>query len=323
MQPIIVSAAPSKEELRGAYERLRKAVAEEPQVTGHWLLLADICLHLGRKEEAKALLVKTIERDPRSRAAVQELLQGHLSPSELARLPLGKERVPFYEDAASILRYPLRGNGPVLLIGGGIVFTGLVMLARLTSIFFWIPTILTAGYLSFYMITIIENSARGQSDPPDYPDFANFWDSVLGPLLIVLSASFIPASLVVAYILLWGANVGVAPFLAVGLVYSPMALLAGAILQNALAPLNVLRVVRAIRASGKEYYLVVAVISGLAFVSYLGSLLFTKLHLPTLAAELIVQTLSLYFLLAEMHILGRIYLNHEREIGWFGGNERQ
>lgn len=312
----IVTAVKSPEELREQYVRLRKAVAEEPDDVGHWLLLADTCLRLGRTEEAKGLLVKTVEREPRCRSAALDLLGQYLGERDLARVQLGAERTPFYQDAAAILNYPLRRNGPALLVGGGLVFTGLAVLSRITTIFFWIPALFTLGYLASYTMTIIESSSRGNPDPPDYPDFSNFWDSVLGPFWIAVSASLIPSALPVAYLLVVGPNFGVAPCIALGLIYWPMALVAGATFQSALVTLDLPRVVRAIRICGKEYFLGILVMYGLVLVSILFCLL-AEMVLHWLASAVMVQILGLYFLLMEMHLLGRIYRNHEPEIGWF------
>jgi hypothetical protein len=318
--PIVGKLAPSDEELRLQYHKLRQAVADEPDVPGHRLLLGDLCLRLGRKEEAKAILFRAVERQPESRAAVLDLLRGHLSESELAKVPVGADRRPFYQDAAGILEYPFRGNGPVLLIGGGVVFTGLAILARITLYYCWIPGLLSLGYLASYMMSVIETSSRGNRQPPDYPDFASWFDSIMGPFWIFLSTLVIPFALPIAWIATFGLGLGFVPFLLVGLVYWPMGLMTGAILQSAEAPLNALMVVRAIRASAREYFPAVLVIYGMVLVSGLVALLISQI-LPFLFAEMVAETLGLYFLLVEMHILGRVYQNNSGAIGWFEPKE--
>jgi hypothetical protein len=307
--------APSAEDL-AKYEKLCTAIAEEPGVVGHRLLLADICLRLGRKQEAKAVLVKAMEREPASRPAALAILRGFLSEREMANLPIVEASIPFWEDAARVLSYPLAGNGPVLLIGGAIVFAILGLLVKTASIYFWLPMVLGAGYLASYMMTIIENSARAQRTPPDYPDFANFWDSILGPFWIAVCSCLIPMALPIAYVLLFGPNLGVLLTLPVGLAYLPMALIAGAIFQSAWQPLNVPLIIRAIRVTAREYFPAVLAIYGLTFVNGIASVL-AEAALPGALAALAVEGIGLYFLMVEMDILGRIYFNHSRKIGWF------
>jgi hypothetical protein len=264
-----------------------------------------------------------VERDPQARAPMVEVLRRHLTESEVSRMSLAGERIPFHRDAGGVLRYPLRGNGPPLIIGGGLLFTGLVYLACFSfrlefplGLFFWIPGLGAVGFLTSYMMAIIESAGHGNQDPPDYPDFTNIWDSVLGPFCTAVCASLIPAVPPAAYWLLVGADFGLAPFVALGLVYLPMALIAGTILQSSLAALNLPLVVKAMRAAGKEYFLGVGVIYGLVLLNWLAREGVYEL-LPSIFAEAIAQTVGLYFLLVEMHILGRIYLNHDRAIGWF------
>ncbi len=307
---------PSQEELREAYNRLRDLVNQNPGATANWILLVDTCLRLNRKEEAKAQAIKAIEREPRCREAMLELMKGQIGESELAKLPQGRMRTPFYQEASSILTYPFRGNGPALLIGGGVVFTALALVYKVMTFFFWLPLLITAGYLASYMMTIIDSSGRGSREPPDYPDFLSFGDSIIGPFWITTCASLFPAIFPLGYISLFGLNLGVIPFVALGLFYWPMALTAGSIFQSCLPVMNPALVIRAIRASGVEYLLGVLVIYGLVLVSWLAQT-FADMVLPALASHVAIQVLGLYFLMVEMHILGCIYRNHDEEIGWF------
>ncbi len=313
---------PSQEDLREAYNRLRELVSQDPGATANWILLVDTCLRLNRKEEAKAQAIKAIERDPRCREAMVEVMKGQISESEIAKLPQGKLRQPFYQEAASVLTYPFRGNGPALLIGGGVVFTALALLYKVMGVFCWLPILITAGYLASYMMTIIDSSGRGNREPPDYPDFMNFGDSIIGPFWIATCASLFPAVFPLGYIFLCGINLGVIPFVALGLFYWPMALTAGSIFQSCMPVMNPALVIRAIRACGVEYLLGVLVVYGLVLVSWLAQVL-ADMALPALASHVAIQVLGLYFLMVEMHILGCIYKNHDEEIGWFssGGSK--
>jgi hypothetical protein len=298
------------------YGKLRRAVDEEPAPTAHRLLLADTCFLLGRKQEAKGILVKAVDLDPRCRPRVLEMLRSHLPEKEVLDLPLREERKPFWEEASAVLRYPIQGNGPVLMVGGTVIFTILTILARVTSIFFWLPLLFGAGYLSSYLLTIIEGSSRGRREPPDYPDFMNFWDSILGPFWIAFCANLIPAALPVACALLLGPGPWIVIPILAGLVYWPMAMIAGAVFGNAVAPLNVPLVVRAIRVTAREYFPAVLAIWGFTLANWLVGTIVGKI-LPSLFADLAGWLVGLYFLMVEMDILGRIYCNHDHVLGWF------
>ncbi len=304
-------------DLLAHYERLRHAVEEEPHVTGHRLFLAEICLRLGRKEEAKGILLKASELDPSVRTEVRKLLGSAVNESELAGAVNLEDQVPFYQDAANVLRYPLRGNGPVLLIGGGVVFTALQFLLQLTTIFAWIVALIIAGYVFSYMMSIINSASQGEKEPPDYPDYMDFWDSILGPFWTFCCAGLVPLGLPLAYLIAFGPDLLVIlPMLAMGLLYWPMALIAGAIFGNSWAPLNVPLVIRAIRITAGEYFPAVLAIYGLIFFDWLLAFL-VHLVLPGLVAVLAAQVVGLYFMMVEMSILGRIYFNHQHKIGWF------
>ncbi len=320
MRPEISPALDTDPDLIKEYQRIRRAVRDEPGVVGYRLLLGDLCIRMGRKEEAREVLTQVMDLDPRSRDSALEHLRSILSEKEIASIPIRQARVPFYTNSARILSYPFRGNGWALLLGGGIVFAGMDFLARISTIFFWVPLLMIAGYLASYMLTIIETSGRGNPNPPDYPDFTSIWDSILGPFWLAFSASLIPLVLPIGYWLEFGLNAGMVPLIALGVVYWPMALIAGAIFQNALAPLNVVLVARGIRVTAVEYFPAVAAIYGLAFVNWLVSYL-TREVLPGPLSLLATEVIGLYFMMVEMHILGCIYYNHERALGWFSRGE--
>src|SRR4029453_11738014 len=72
-------------------------------------------------------------------------------------------------DAAA---YPLRGHGLVLILLGGIFLAFIDLLSRSfrmrTALFF---AIFGAGYLAAYMLHIVEASANGKKQLPDWPEF--------------------------------------------------------------------------------------------------------------------------------------------------------
>jgi len=49
----------------------------------------------------------------------------------------------------------------------------------------------------------------------------------------------------------------------------------------------------------------------------------TEAFLHPLLSLFAVQTAHLYFMMVEMNILGRIYYNHEKDLGWFVAPKRR
>jgi len=282
----------------------------------HRILLGELCLRLGRKQEAKQILTRTAQMDPGTLPRVKGLLGSVLSQKELDSFFIQPAPTPFHQDASAILSYPFKGNGPVLLIGGGLVFSVFYLLFMISTLFAWIMFLFIAGYMSSYMITIIDASAQGKRNPPDFPDYVEFWDSILNPFGLACAALLIPVVLPAAYLLALGHNFGVVPFIVLGLIYLPMALIVGAVSRNGFTPLNVPLVVKGITITYREYFPAILVVYGLYFVDFLIGLTI-EMVLPALVSLLVVQTIGLYFLMVEMNILGRIYYNHRFSLGWF------
>src|SRR5512133_374257 len=106
---------------------------------------------------------------------------------------------PLVYELPQALRYPLRGRGKVLLGVGSVVFWALSLLTHVSFVTY-IPVFFGVCYLCTYLVRVIAASAASESDPPDWPEFTNWWDDLLRPLLLVLASigiSFLPA-------LIWG-----------------------------------------------------------------------------------------------------------------------
>src|SRR5581483_4707715 len=120
------------------------------------------------------------------------------------------DAIDFFRSVPPAFKYPVIGDGVILLIGGALFFgfldasayitlhagkyepqtRALMMRAVLTCF------ILGAGYLFSYLKKIIYATASGDSRMPDWPDLSEWQADILAPMfqfLIVSVLSFGPA----------------------------------------------------------------------------------------------------------------------------------
>ncbi|HZT23093.1 MAG TPA: FHA domain-containing protein, partial [Verrucomicrobiae bacterium] len=131
-------------------------------------------------------------------------------------LPLEQTQAPaveqsFFARAGGAFGYPLKGDGWMLLICGGILFT-LIDAAKFLAHFAFIYgftalvflTVFGVGYLMRYLECIITDTARGENEMPDWPDLADFSSAVTGPFFQMVGLvvfCFSPAILLTIYAL--------------------------------------------------------------------------------------------------------------------------
>ena len=215
--------------------------------------------------------------------------------------------------------YPFRGRGKFLLIGGAIFF----WVARFLSavpIFGIVIALFVAGYLCAFMMKVIDSSARGEQEPPNWPDVSDFASDILYPLFLVIGTvafCFVPAiGLVIARsVYHWETATPVVVAVAAGLLYLPMGLMAVA-LWDSLAALNPLLIIPSILKVPLQYLTACVLLAAVVGLRYFSGQ-FVGGASPLLVGLPIVDFLGLYFLMVEMRILGLIYYGNEEKFGWF------
>ena len=184
------------------------------------------------------------------------------------------------------------------------------------SIFGVLLTVIFGGYLCAFMLQIINSAALGKKELPSWPDFTDIWDSMLGPLFMVLGVfviSFSPALVYFFFLMPRGASPLILPLLiGIGLFYQPMGLLAVAICNSvgALSPAFIFPSI--FRVFGK-YIVTCAVLLVLAGAKTLFTLLVS--FIPFVNA-ILSNFLLLYFLTVQMRLLGLIYATSEKALEW-------
>ena len=226
------------------------------------------------------------------------------------------EEKPFFPEIFKAFLYPIREGGIWIVIIGGIFFWVAQLIAAM-SLFGLLMTIFISGYFSAYMIKIINSSAFGHTKLPDWPDFMDFFESILRPFFLVFVTSvvsFLPAVLYMFFMIPRGAPPNVFYALIIfGLLYQPMGLLAVAI-YNTITALNPLLVLPSILRILAEYIVTCVVLILLIYARQIASI-FIVAFVPFVSMP-IISILTLYFLAVQMRILGMIYYTSRERLGW-------
>ena len=229
---------------------------------------------------------------------------------------LTREGQTFRQRLPGVFKYPFNKNGMLFLVIGTIVFVALDIASR----FLWQITILGIGYLFAYMQKIVRSSAEAEDELPGFPDVS--WSELVQPFLLLawtFVVSFGPAFGYMIYHTVADTEMSLAvlfPIFALGFLYFPMALLAVAMSSSYLA-VNPLVVLPAITRLNLEYVGATAVFFGLVLVRYLSETLMRAAVPVPVLPTLISGFLALYFLACEMRLLGLIYYEHRKKLGWF------
>lgn len=219
------------------------------------------------------------------------------------------------------LRYPVAGEGWVILLAGTFFFSlldaaqflaGYAPLLGLVAAAFL--TVFTFGYLFLFMQNVITVSAEAGETPPGWPEFTNAWDDLALPSLRLVTIGAVCAGPGFA---LWGVT---SPWVAglvllLGLCGMPMMLLAVA-LADSLSGLNPRVVVVSIFRVPGPY----TVVCGM-FVLVLGLRIGAEwvmewIPVPLLPTVLI-NFVALYGLTVTMRVLGLLYWRYKDRLGWF------
>ncbi|MEW6305223.1 MAG: FHA domain-containing RING-H2 finger protein [Verrucomicrobiota bacterium] len=254
----------------------------------------------------------------------------------------------FFANLKEAYRYPFKGDGPILLVGGAFFFAAITLIIKwaLTMVP-WIIALVAGvilglflfifmvGYISAYMWQMVLTSAQGDEFLPDWPDFSDFWHDIARPCLQylgLLAVCYGPAFLYDAFTdaTLLGAmdytedRIHLAVWLLLlflGNFYFPMATLAVVMHDNILG-LNPWTVVLSILRIPRHYFVaflaMVAVALSADLATMTAYLLMNTAFAPLPGVwALVYNFLTLYFLAVEMRILGLIYYCNDEKLGWF------
>ena len=251
------------------------------------------------------------------------------SPVERVQAQAAPE-ASFFALACGAFRYPLKGDGIILLVCGGSLFLmidGATFLARFAFIYGLMAliflTVFGTGYLTRYLQYVVTNSARGDDEMPDWPDLSDFSGEVTSPFfqfLGLVAFSFAPAILLTIFATATegGAWLGWATTASIfiGAVYFPMAFAAVA-MYDSLGALNPLLIVPSILKIPKEYALTIVLFAVVLTLRWLAvRILPDVLGVSYILPAIISNFFGLYLLVVLTRILGLLCRLKKDELGW-------
>ena len=323
-----------KKELWGVYEQQRERVDANPDSLLSVIKLADVCRELGQDEEARMYYKKAINLNP-GNPYVVKVLNRICSTRELEEIrhllkPRIQDQLSSVKGAnwkkrtlgflSSLFLYPIKKEGLMIIIGGTIflnisVFIGIFLGLFGIDIFLAFPLLVLriVAFIIFllilpgYMFSIIESTALGKDELPDWPDFSFFWSEVLLPFFQIIGLFLIPVALgrIFRDITIW--------IILLSLFYYPMALLILAVGRKIINALNPVIAVISIFKIWKVYLPTVALFYILFFGGrYLG----TFINRIPLVGVFLSTFFLLYIFIICLRLVGYLYRNNYNKLGW-------
>lgn len=271
---------------------------------------ADLC--------EQCVTVRTVGR--RSMATCQrcgELCQASGSNAATEVADEDDER-SFWRRLPEMPTYPFRGQGWAALLGGGIAVGLLTVLAGI-PLFGLIAIVILLGltlYIVAYGVRIIETSAMGDRELPEWPDISSFGDDVIVPLLklvYAMTVCFAPAYIIA------GSEEQVLRglLLAGGAIYFPMAMLAVVLAESFLASVLAVSphlILPAIVRCWRDYPPAVA---GIVVLELVWEPAANLAGAVPFLGDLLYAAVAVYFVALQAHIIGAFYHANRYRIGWF------
>jgi hypothetical protein len=239
------------------------------------------------------------------------------APIRLAAKPAARPAQNFFASIPGAFVFPLGRNGLILLLAGAVFFVIVRFLSGLLMFIGAGAAIACAGYIYSFLKSIITTTATGVDDMPDWPDYDGWLDSGLFPLFEFLAILLVCLG---PYWLYENFARNPQPLLslalqAAGLAYLPMALLAVAIYDNAMA-LNPLLIVPSILRVPLEYGAACLVLGLLALgASSSLSWLRDTLEVPLLA-PVVAEFILLYTMAVVTRLVGLLYRAKQDRLRW-------
>lgn len=213
-----------------------------------------------------------------------------------------------------ILTFAWRGRGKYVLT----TCVGLSVIADLAGLapaIGAIASLLLSGYFCAVFYQLIQSTATGGKEAPEFPETSNIIEDIIWPMLQILAVGLVSFGPFMGYAIWAGKSVN--PMLAYallgfGVVYFPMAILAVVILgyTGALSPHIVLP---ALFRGGWIYWVAVIMLLVLYFVGSLVEDIFSR---KIIVGHLIMAVMGSYTLMTNARILGVVYRERQDELGW-------
>lgn len=214
-----------------------------------------------------------------------------------------------------ILTYAYRGSGKYVLVVC-VVLSVVAKLAGIAPLVGPIAALLLSAYFCAIYFQMIQSSATGGKEAPEFPDTANFFEDIIWPMLQIFVVGIVSFGPFIGYSI-WAGDDHLNPLIGYGLlglggIYFPMAMLAVVVLgyTGALSPQIV---IPAIFRGGWLYWVGVFM---LCLLYIAGSFIEDALSGSLIIGTLVMSVVSAYTLMTNARILGVVYRERQDELGW-------
>ncbi|HOX54838.1 MAG: hypothetical protein PHI86_01680 [Candidatus Omnitrophica bacterium] len=234
-----------------------------------------------------------------------EHVSGPVMASETAEVLI---TTSFWSEIIPSFIYPFRKNGKIMLLVGSIFFSIFFAIARMAWLFGLPLLLILVSYILEYMLLVLETSAYGDNQPPEFPGMNDWTELIFGRLFLIILAAVV--CFVPSVIYLFKAQQADAVFLALivlGQFIYPMMFLIIAMTGKFVA-FNPFLIANSILKAPLQYLIIVALFFAAAYVSRTIKMLL--IGLPILGF-FISDLISFYIMLIQMRLLGIFYRCNE------------
>ncbi|MBM3248330.1 MAG: hypothetical protein FJZ10_02770 [Candidatus Omnitrophica bacterium] len=214
----------------------------------------------------------------------------------------------FWQEFIPSFAYPFRNKGALLLLVGSVFFAVFFFIARTASLFGLPLLLILISYLLEYMLTVLEASAYGSDQPPEFPAISDWTEMVFGPLfLIILAAAFCYAPAIVYLLKMQSIDSIFWLLLFLGQFFYPMMFLIIAMTGKFVA-LNPFVIISSILKAPTQYIVIVAMFFAISYLRNISQVFLNKI--PFLGF-FIGEFIAFYFLIVQMRLMGVYYRCNE------------
>ncbi len=214
-----------------------------------------------------------------------------------------------------IISFAFRGRGKYILIIC-VVLSLIAKLAGIAPLLGPIASILLSGYFCAVYFQLIQSTATGGKEAPDFPETSNIIEDIIWPMIQIIVVALVSFGPLIGYSIIaddldYNAFIGYA-LLGWGVIYFPMAILAVVVLgyTGAQGPHIV---IPAIFRAGLLYWLAVFLLLFL----YMGqSIISSMLSGQMIIGSLVMSFIGSYALMTNARILGIVYREKQEELNW-------
>jgi hypothetical protein len=214
-----------------------------------------------------------------------------------------------------IVTYAYRGSGKYVFLLC-VILSIVGKIAQIAPAFGAIASIFLFGYFCAVYYQMIQSSAGGDREAPEFPETANIMEDIIWPMLQIIAVFLVSFSPLIGYSF-WAGEAGfdhkIGNFLLVlGVTYFPMAMLAVVVLgyTGAMSPHIV---IPSICRGGWIYW--IGVLS-LCALYHLGSMIESATSGHYLMGHIVMSIVGVYTMMTNARILGLVYRERQEELGW-------